>query len=96
MLTNMTLNVLNKPLHASALTIIQIFVLYIPLAYAGSYLLEIPGIFGAAATANIIAGLTAYLWLKRVFGIMRADSTIDTARELPMAEPAREAVVSGQ
>jgi Na+-driven multidrug efflux pump len=74
------LNVLNKPLHASALTIIQMFVLYVPLAYAGSYLFGLVGVFSAAAIANIIAGLAAHLWLKRVLAV---------EQDLTMSQPAR-------
>ncbi len=66
LLSNITLNVLNKPLHASTLIITQMFVLYIPLAYTGSHLFGVLGIFGAAVTANLITGMAAYLWLRRV------------------------------
>ncbi len=65
MLSNTALNVMNKPLYSAALTITQMFVLYIPLAYAGSSLLGVRGIFGAAAIANIVAGTLAYFWLRR-------------------------------
>lgn len=66
MLSTISLNVLNRPLQAAGLTILQMFILYIPLAHLGSYLWAVPGIFAAAATANIIAGTTAFLWLRRV------------------------------
>jgi len=66
LLSNTTFNVLNKPLYASALSLTQMFGLYIPLAYAGSRFLGVTGIFIAAATANIVAGLCAYLWLKSI------------------------------
>lgn len=65
-LTNSALNVLRKPLHATALAIARMFVLYVPLAYLGSMLFGVPGIFGAAAVANIATGIAAWLWLNRV------------------------------
>jgi Na+-driven multidrug efflux pump len=71
MLSTISLNVLNRPLQAAGLTILQMFILYIPLAHLGSYLWAVPGIFAAAATANIIAGSTAFLWLRRVLKIER-------------------------
>ncbi|MCK4236665.1 MAG: MATE family efflux transporter, partial [Candidatus Krumholzibacteria bacterium] len=61
-----TLNVLNKPLHAAALSIMQMFVLYIPLAYVGVHLFGVPGIFWALAIAYIAAGIAAYFVLVRV------------------------------
>ena len=73
-LSNDTLNVLNKPLHASALMVVQMFALYIPLALLGSSLVGVAGIFVAAATANVLAGLAAYLWLRRVLGIEKRAS----------------------
>ncbi len=83
-LSNDTLNVLNKPLHASALMVVQMFALYIPLALLGSSLMGVAGIFVAAATANVLAGLAAYLWLRRVLGIeKRASLGVSTA--LPAA-----------
>jgi putative MATE family efflux protein len=66
LLSNTALNVLKKPLHAALLIIIQMFVLYIPLAYLGSRLIGVPGIFIAATTANCLAGVAAFLWLRRI------------------------------
>jgi putative MATE family efflux protein len=86
MLSNVTLNVLNKPLHASALMVTQMFVLYIPLAYTGSYLFGVPGIFGAAATANVTAGLIAYLWLRKVLA-GGAGLAVSEAKSVPVAKP---------
>lgn len=73
-LSNAALNVLNKPLQASLLMLLQMFGLYIPLAYLGSSLFGLTGIFGATAAANIISGAVAYLWLRRVLAPARAQS----------------------
>lgn len=62
-LASFTLNVLNKPHYSMFLTLLQMFVLYIPLAYLGSYWLGLTGIFGAAAVAHLLAGGVAYLVL---------------------------------
>ncbi|MCK4694684.1 MAG: MATE family efflux transporter, partial [Candidatus Cloacimonetes bacterium] len=45
LICNTSLNVLRKPLQAAGLIITQMFILYIPLAYLGSYLFGIKGIF---------------------------------------------------
>lgn len=65
-MANTTLNVLNRPLQASLLMIIQMFVLYIPMAWAGSYLFGLPGIFSAIVLSYALAGTASYLILMRV------------------------------
>ncbi len=70
LLTATTLNVLHKPLHAATLVVIQMFVLYIPLAFLGSKFLGLSGIFGAAAIANIIAGILSFWWVRRILKII--------------------------
>lgn len=66
-----TLNVFRKPLHAIGLSILQMFVLCVPMAYAGSRLFGIPGIFGSLAASYVIAGIVSYLLLKRIQGQKR-------------------------
>ena len=65
MLTNSALNVLHRPLHATAIAFIQMFVMFIPLAFLGSELFGIIGIFGASTLSKLLAGIGAYYWLKR-------------------------------
>jgi len=79
-LSNSALNVLNKPFQASALMAIQMFGLYVPLAYLGSAWLGLTGIFGAAAVANISAGLLAFVWLRRVVRTSQTESTVVRVR----------------
>ena len=86
LLSRTALNVLGKPWQAAALTLIQMFVLYIPLAYAGSYFFGVPGIFVAAAVANVVAGLAGYLWLRRALGTT-AESPPDQARDYAPVKP---------
>ncbi|MFQ5975861.1 MAG: MATE family efflux transporter [Candidatus Hydrothermarchaeales archaeon] len=66
LLATTSLNVLNRPPHAAALAVIQMFFLYIPLAYAGSYLFGLAGIFSAVAITYFIAGMSAH----KVLGII--------------------------
>jgi len=65
MLTGSTLNALGKPLHAAALTVTQMFILYVPLACLGSCLVGLPGVFAASSVANVAIGLAAWFLLKR-------------------------------
>lgn len=63
---NMTLNVLNKPLIASAITIIQMFVIYLPLVYTGAHFFGLVGIFGAMAMSYLAGGGATYFCIKHV------------------------------
>lgn len=65
LLSTSALNALNKPFHASILTIIQMFLLYIPLAFAGAYLFGLAGIFAALALSYLISGIVAHQVLSR-------------------------------
>jgi putative MATE family efflux protein len=60
-----TMNVLRKPFHAAALTGIEMFGLMVPLAYIGSRLFGLIGIFGAIPFAYIVTGLASCLLLGR-------------------------------
>jgi len=64
-LTSSIFNALNKPLPASALMIARMFALYVPLAYLGSSLLGLTGIFWAAVVSNFASGAVAYFWIRR-------------------------------
>ena len=87
-LSNTALNTLNRPLHAGALMALRMFVVYVPLAYAGSRLFGVGGIFGAAAVANVVTGVAAYFWLRRVV------SGLATVEPMANARPPASAPVS--
>ena len=52
-----TLNSINQPVTAALMTLVQMFVLLVPLAYAGSHLLQFTGLLLGTAAADIAAGL---------------------------------------
>lgn len=68
-ISTMTLNVLNRPGSAAVLMVIQMFILYIPLAYLGSYLFGLTGIFVAIVLAYSLSGIASHFVLKRVLAI---------------------------
>lgn len=55
-------NALGRPLPAVAMSLIQMLVFYVPLAYLGSWLIGLRGIFIAACLSNLIVGLGALIW----------------------------------
>jgi putative MATE family efflux protein len=87
MLANAALNALNRPLQSALLTVLRLFVLYVPLAAMGSALLGLQGIFAAAAVANVLAGVAAFFWLRHVLasGSLRQKASAGTraGKELP-------------
>jgi putative MATE family efflux protein len=59
------LNVFKKPYLASGVMGLQIFGIYIPFAFLGSYLLGFTGVFASLMLSYIIAGLTGYRLVNR-------------------------------
>ena len=64
-ITNSAFNALGRPIPAVVITILRMFILYIPLAYLGSLWLGTSGIFIAATVANVSVGIGAYCWSRR-------------------------------
>jgi putative MATE family efflux protein len=69
MLSNAALNVFFRPIQASSLTLMEIFFFTIPLAFLGSRLFGLYGIFGSIAAGRIAAGIIAFFWLRRVLNL---------------------------
>lgn len=61
-----SLNVLHRPRTALLLTFTRLMLLYIPLAFIGSRLWGLQGLFAGAALGNILAGTFAWFLIRRV------------------------------
>ena len=61
MIVNANLNTMNRPLTASILIVVQMLVIYIPLANIGSKLDGVNGIFMALLVTYFIGGILSYL-----------------------------------
>lgn len=59
-------NAMGKPFLALSLSTLQLFILYVPIAYIGNYVIGLTGIFFAAILSNILVGFVAYYWSRRV------------------------------
>lgn len=66
-LTNSSFNALHKPIVALILSIIRLFVCYVPLAYLGSYLYGLYGFFIGALLGNLIMALISYRLFSKQF-----------------------------
>ncbi len=58
-------NALGRPMPSMTINFTRMILLYVPLAYLGSQIWGIVGIFGATLTANVIVGIIAYIWVQR-------------------------------
>ncbi|QDP01213.1 MATE family efflux transporter [Thalassotalea sp. PS06] len=66
-LTNSSFNALHKPMAALALSIIRLFVFYVPLAYLGSKLFDLNGFFVGALLGNLLMAALSYHLFTRQF-----------------------------
>lgn len=66
-LVSSAFNAVNRALYSTAITLLRMFVLYVPLAWLGSWLWGLPGVFAGASAANAIVGLGAVTWGERFF-----------------------------
>jgi len=64
-LTNSSFNALHYPLQALWLSIVRLFVCFVPLSYLGSLIADLPGLFIGGVVANVITAAVAYGWFQR-------------------------------
>ena len=65
-LINSMFNALGKPLHASLVIILHLFVFVLPLAYLGSKVYGLKGTFIGIAIGNTVIGIIAYLMIQKL------------------------------
>jgi Na+-driven multidrug efflux pump len=64
--TGFAFNAIGMPWHASVLMAIRLLGLVIPLAWLGSRLAGLPGIFAGMAAGQMVCGIGALLWFRRI------------------------------
>lgn len=64
-LANSSFNAMHKPLSALLLSVMRLFVFYVPIASLGSYLFGLQGLFWGCVIANVVTGVLAYIWFSR-------------------------------
>ena len=80
-LVNSIFNALGKPLQASLIIILHLFVFVLPLAYLGSKVYGLKGVFIGIAIGNGAGGLIAYLMVQKFLVRLESD------HESTIAEP---------
>ena len=62
MVANAIFNGIGLPGRGVIVSVTRMVVLYVPAAYLGAWLFDLPGIFAAAALANLAVGIGSYFW----------------------------------
>ncbi len=72
-LSTASFNGMNRPYPSAVFSILRMLVIYVPLAWAGSIIFDIYGVFYAALIANILVGTISYLFLKTTIKGIRSN-----------------------
>lgn len=78
-LTNSSFNALHKPMIALTLSIIRLFVCYVPLAYIGSVLYGLEGFFAGALLGNIVMAGISYRSFNKQFTLKTIDPQVSSS-----------------
>lgn len=86
MLMNTTFIALGRPAQASTLIVVRLFVLAVPLAYLGSVLFGLYGIFAGVAVGNALTAVVAWFMSRRILDRAEAEARtgeVDAPVSLP-------------
>ena len=64
-LTNSSLNAMHRPMSALVLSIIRLFVFFVPISIAGSVLFGLKGLFVGNVIANIVMACISFIVFKK-------------------------------
>lgn len=67
-MVNASFNGLKMPWTATAIAFIRMFAFYVPLAWVGSVVFGLRGLFAGAALGNILSGITSIIWFEKRIG----------------------------
>ncbi len=65
MSVNASFNGMGKPAPGVVISSMRVIVVFLPLAFLGRWLFDLPGLFGASALSNLALGLLGFAWLGR-------------------------------
>lgn len=64
-LTNSSFNAMHKPMSALTLSVLRLFVFFVPISMLGSYFYGLKGMFWCGIAANILTAIVAFTWFTR-------------------------------
>lgn len=65
-LTNSSFNAMHKPMSALLLSVIRLFVFFVPISWLGSLLYDLQGMFWMGVVANFLTAGVAFIWFKKL------------------------------
>ncbi|XOV81407.1 MAG: MATE family efflux transporter [Aestuariibacter sp.] len=65
-LTNSSLNAMHKPMMALTLSILRLFVFFVPISYLGSILYQLSGMFWMGVVANLLTACVSVVWFRKL------------------------------
>ena len=63
MSTNAAFNGMGKPLPGVMVSVCRVIIVFLPLAFLGRYLFDLPGLFAATTLSNLLMGAVGFAWL---------------------------------
>ena len=73
-LTNSSLNAMHRPMTALLLSVIRLFVFFVPISIAGGFLFELKGLFAGTVVANIAMACVSFVVFKRAVADFEAET----------------------
>lgn len=65
-LTNSSLNAMHKPMSALSLSVIRLFVFFVPISWLGSIMFGLEGMFWMGILANLLTAAVAFMWFQKL------------------------------
>ena len=66
MSVNASFNGMGKPIPGMMISACRVVIVFLPLAFLGRWLFDLPGLFAASTISHLFLGVIAYVWLGRV------------------------------
>jgi putative MATE family efflux protein len=74
-LTNSSLNAMHRPMTALTLSVIRLFVFFVPISVAGSFFFELKGLFAGTVIANVAMACVSLFVFKRAIADFENDTS---------------------
>lgn len=68
MSANAAFNGMGKPLPGVIISTLRVIVVFLPLAFLGKHLFDLPGLFAATTLSNLLMGAVGFAWLGKKIG----------------------------
>ena len=73
-LTNSSLNAIHLPMSALVLSVIRLFVFFVPITITMGIFYDLQGIFSGAVIANLLMAMVSVYWFRRSLRLVSAQT----------------------